>query len=474
MKTRAIEALSRGLSGRTESFFSTNPPSPTNIDAYIPRQQFERFTHDIGMWRDSVYEAELAFRPARTRMQRMYMDAASSPHIIAIIERWKELTLQRKREIWMPSSGGGSLQKSDYLTDHLADNSWFHSYMEGVIMATKYGYSFIALGNIVDDKFPSLKEIRREHVNPDGTGNGPTLNKMIYSINGVEILDDPLIEMCNHYIPTRPWGRASNCGYGDFLYASFYDIHLRNLLGWNLDYAESFGMPIKKGSTNKIDKERKKFEDFLANGASSAYILLDKNSGDEIEFVQAQNAGTAWKVYGDAADRIEGKLAQIILGHEDVMKSTPGKLGGMQKGNKDGEDMNFIQQALNSKQATIGTFVENTIHDISAPLFRKLGKYVGSKNISELFPLGSRIKLLNDAEENEVKNRDLNFKKKYADIASVFNTAGYDVDAEEFSTFTGMKLTRIDPRTESFQERKNTTTIIKENPDGTPVTETGE
>ena len=221
-----------------------------------------------------------------------------------------------------------------------------------------------------------------------------------------------------------------------------------------------FGQPIKKGTTRKTGKERKEFESFLRNSASNAYVLLDKATDDNIEYEMAQSAGTAWKSYDNIINRIEGTASQVLLGHTDAMKSTPGKLGGMQAANKDGFNESLVEQAMNSKQTVTGNFVCRKINEVSAPLFRRLGRYVGSKIIRELIPEGYQFGLVNDNEENEVvrrKNAQTLVSAQWAE--KTFN-AGLKVDAKEFSTWTGFNFKEHTPEKKLDETRQ----IIEEKP----------
>lgn len=456
---QALANLNSAIKGASHGF---NPypsrmhePSATNLSRYMAPIQFERIAHDIRMWRDVIREYELAWYPMRVKGQRMYMDTVENPYVKSVIERQKELTMQRDGIITMPNKGGKRV-KSLYLSEQLNEQDWFEDYVDGYLNARLYGYSLIELGAIVGDAFPLIKETNRENIRPDGLdGTGPILTSMVYGIDGVHFADEKLISLCNHWVPTKPTRSTTTCGYGLLYNIALLEIHLRHVLEWNLDYGENYGMPIKVGKTNKIGKDRDEFENFLRNSASNAYVLLDKRTDDELAYVMAEAAGSAWKVYENIEERMQGVVAQLMLGHTDAMKSTPGKLGGLQNANKSGNNISLVQQAMNAKQVMIGNFVCRGINNIGAPKFRALGKYVGSKTIAGLFPEGARYKLLNDTEETETRRKKREDQQSLAVIAKTFNDGGYDVDVKQMQKMTGLKLTKQDPRHLVEQTRVN-------------------
>jgi hypothetical protein len=115
-----------------------------------------------------------------------------------------------------------------------------------------------------------------------------------------------------------------------------------------------------------------------------------------------------------------------------------------------------------------GDFVSRKINEVSAPLFRELGNLVGSKTISNLFPVGYRFGLLNDAEENEIIRRDNMHRNAAATWVSSLNGAGWDVNKEELEKIFKLKLTASIPERKLLEERISETTIKRLDEEGNP------
>lgn len=461
MSSKALSHISERIPFVSSSpfFAGARKPTPTNLKGYISPLQFARVAHDISMWREAIREMEQTFNPSRVRVQRMYMDVIENPWIKVLYDRYQELTTQRDYTVYQVKNG--KRIQSDILTQNLAEQTWFGDYIEIVLDAPLYGYSLISLGDIVDNQFPNITSIQRENINPDGENQDgrPELMNMTYGINGISITDHPLISLCNHWIPTKSPRGVSTCGYGLLYNASLCEIHLRHILEWNMDFAEQYAQPIKKGFTSKTGKARAKFEAFLASGASNQWVLLDKGTNDNIEYTMADNAGTAWKTYDNIESRLKGVLAQMFLGHTDAMSSTPGKLGGMQAANKDGFNESLIEQAQNSKQIRYGNFTTRIINEVFAPKMRDLGKKVGSKAIANLIPEGYKFDLMNDKETNEIRRRLNADRLVTSQYVKMFNDGGYDVDLDQLSEHVGWKMTPSVPERKLTETRETMTTI---------------
>ena len=63
------------------------------IGSVIAPYQFTRIKQDVQLWRDAITEAELAWYPHRVKMQRIFMDTILNGHVLACLNKRKNLTL---------------------------------------------------------------------------------------------------------------------------------------------------------------------------------------------------------------------------------------------------------------------------------------------------------------------------------------------------------------------------------------------
>lgn len=476
MNAKGLAALSKPvqpIAGYSTFAFGNQKPTATDLRGYITKIQFQRMAADVMDWREAMFEMEDPWFPHRVKANRIYIDTIENIYVKSLLDKWRELTLQRDYLVYQ--NKGRKREVSWDLTQQLREQGWFQDYLENVLDTILWGYSLVCLGNI-DEKnglFPNLTNMRRENIRPDGyDSSGALLTSIVYNINGIKIqnnADDKLITLANHYFGTKSPRGVSICGYGLLYNIALYEIHLRHVIEWQMDYIELYGQPIRKGSTRKQGNQRRKFEDFLANAGSNKYILLDKATGDEIEYVNQQSAGTAWKVYSQAKKEFQGGLSQLILGHEDAMSTQPGKLGGMQAANKDGFNISIIEQAMMQKQTACGNFLCRQINEISAPKFRELGRFVGSKTLSGLLPEGYYFGLDNDKEEQEVTRRENANRKVISSYIKEFSDGGWKVDDKQLSELTSLSFTSYVPEKGLIEQRSNKTEIIKDEPGTAPT-----
>lgn len=382
-----------------------------NLRSYITPVQLQRIRHDIQLWREAIQEAEQAWYPHRVRMQRMFIDTVLNGHVSACMNRRKNLTLLKDFKLCNEAG-----EEDENWTKILKKN-WFSLYCNYVLDAQFYGYSLISLGDLINDEFPKLTTIRRFNVSPDRLN----VTSYVYALSGAPFMEDPY-RVWNIWVPTSTDIGVSLCGYGLLYKVAMYEIICRNVLGFNMDATELYGMPIRKGKTMKTNEdERAMFENALAQMGSAGYILLD--SMDELDFVESNTGTTGYMIYDNLEQRCEKKISKIILGHADALDSTPGKLGATE-----GHD-SPTAMALRDIQAIDTRFLENNVNTELLPRLRELGIAI---------PDDLCFQLKNDEEREYMRTREDASNKVTAEIAQTMKNAGLQMDAKYFEERTGI------------------------------------
>jgi phage gp29-like protein len=388
-----------------------------NLTNRIAPVQLQRLRHDVAMWREAVVEAENAWYPHRVKMQRLYIDTILNGHVYSLMERRKDLTLLRDyRFIDIEENENKELKD-------LFNAEWFDLLVGYILDALFFGYSLVSLGDIDNDTFTNTSLIRRWNVSPDRL-NVP---EFIYSLSGSKFMEEPYKDW-HLWVSTPSENGVGTCGYGLFYKIALYEIFLRNTLGYNGDYVELFAMPYRVGKTTKTEEaERAELEAAIQNMGSAGWALIDPM--DEIEFLEIGSGGSGFAAYESLEERCEKKVSKIILGHEDAVSSTPGKLGSGQ-----GED-NPVSSALTDKQVKDGKFVERVINGQLLPKMRNLGF-----NIPENF----KFEYKNDSEKEAFRAKEDASNKLTAEIAQTMKNAGLKMDAKYFEERTGIKTTEME------------------------------
>lgn len=386
-----------------------------NLRSYITPVQLQRIRHDVQMWRDGVKEAEQAWYPHRVRMQRMYNDTILNGHVYACLKRRKDLTLLRDW-CFKDAEGNENIELKDLL-----NKKWFALFMEYALEAKFFGYSLVALGDMVNDDFPELSIIRRFNVSPDRLN----VTSYVYALSGAQFMEEPYSDW-HVWIPTPSDVGISKVGYGVLYYAAMYEIVCRNIIGFNTDAAELYGMPLRVGKTSKTNEdERNEFETALANMGSAGYILTDML--DEVELKESSSSGQGFKVYENLEARCEKKISKIILGHSDALDSVSGKLGNDSKESP-------ASQALEDTAAVDAAFLEDVINAHLLPKLVNLGFNI---------PEGFKFYFSNNHELVEQRMFEDTNNKITADLAVAMKNAGFKMDAKYFEERTGIPTTEI-------------------------------
>lgn len=383
-----------------------------NLAASIVPSSLQRVRQDIISWRTAVAEAEQAYFPFRVKMQKLFVDTVLNGHVTACMEFRKNLTLQRDYRIMQGEVANEDLQK-------LLNVAWFDNLLSYVLDAQYYGYSLISLGDVTNSSFENMALIRRENVSPDRMIVSP----FDYAMIGKSFVEPPYAKW-HIYADTPSENGHSKCGYGLLYKVAMYEIICRNLIGYNSDAAELFGMPLRVGKTTKTEEaERKDFADALQYMGSAGWAVIDLQ--DEIELIANSTGATGFQIYADLEKRCEAKISKIILGHADAMDSTPGKLGG---GNENGP----AQKAIDTIQNKDGKFTENIINNQIFPKLREIGFMI---------PEDAVFQFSNDKEAEDYRAKVDNSNKVTADIALTMSQAGLKMAPEYFEERTGIPTT---------------------------------
>lgn len=378
---------------------------------------FQRIRQDAISRAYAVEQAERPFYPYRVEMQRMFMKTKEDAHIIACVNRRKDLTILRK---WEFKNANGEID--DKLTAIFCDTingktqlkTWFINYLSYCLDALYFGYSLIYLGDVIDGDFPSIQVVKRENVSPDRF----VISQFPMNPSGVKFLEEEEYKGYYIYVSTPNDLGTSPCGYGIYYDISFLEILLRNLQGFNGDYVELFAQPLRVGKTDKTNEtERAEFEGIVRDMGSSAYAVLD-TIGESIEIIGGSSTGTGYMSYDNFEKRLQDLVSQVVLGHSDAIKSIPGKLGN--SGEK-----SPAESAMDDKATRDAAFILPLINNNLFTALRTLGFTI---------PDGSMACMLNDKEDQEQTHY-------IADLAVKMKNANLQMDGKYFTEQTGIPVT---------------------------------
>lgn len=403
-----------------------------SVQSYIAPLQLERITHDIALWREAIRLAEQSMYPSRVKMQRMYVDTILEGHTISCMDRRRKLSSLKDFIIV-----DANKNINEDATAIFCDQPWFDQLVKYILDAQFYGYSLIQLGDLEvvgkDYNFPQLTTIRRWNVEPDRQN----LVSIPYQKQGINFLDPSEKDEEGNsyydwtiYIDTPSDNGHSICGYGLLYSVAMYGIILKNNLGNNADYTQSFSTPYRHAKTPmSLDEEKRSMlETALAEMGAMGYVITD--DGITIDFHEA-NSGNGYKGYESLEQRCEKKISKLLLGHGDAMDSTPGKLGS---GQGKEFDETAVGSALKDVEKEQDKFLLQNLNRVVLPKLRKLGFPV---------PKDCRFDVSRDREAFEARCKEDQANKGLADIYQTIKNAGGKPDWKYFTDRTGIPVEEI-------------------------------
>ena len=393
--------------------------------------QLERIKIDLQFCRDSIKEAErpLSALPYRVKMQQVYQDTVNNGHVSACLEKRQGLVLLKEFHI---CNDDGT---TDEEATKLINTHWFRLAMKYMLDAKAFGYSLISFGDMINGDFPELATIRRWNISPDRL----ILGSFQYVPSGIAFMDPNAIDPDGNkyvdwscYIETPNELGVSRCGYGYLYKVAPYEIILRNLLGWNTDYIEMFGSPLRVGKTNKVDEERDNFEKMLQQAGFAGYALLDNIQGEEIEFVEQKGGtGADGSAYSSLEQRCMDIISKIILGHPKAIDEPPGKLGAGKSKGGSGIGQTPAQIALDEKESQDSRDLAVWVNNIYIPKLQNLGIKL---------PLGKKFAFKDDLEQQQIRFNENKNNTDDANVMLAIAQAGGKPDWAFFNERTGMKI----------------------------------
>jgi len=392
---------------------------PKELNKYRGPVQLLRVKVDTSLWRAAIAEAErpLPSLPYRVLMQQIFIDTVLNGHVSACIQKRKNLTLLKPFHIC--DEEGNTHEEAT----KLLETEWFGLMRNYIHDAIYYGYSLITFGDMVDGAFPDVQITRRADVSPDRLN----LASFMYIPTGINFMEGEYYDW-SLYVSTPSENGVSRCGYGLLYKVALYEIVMRSIIGWNTDYIERFGQPTTVIKTvDNSEEERGKAEQAAQQLGSSNYMILDVN--DQFELVNNKDSGSGWQSYDNLEARCKKTITAILLGHEDSITGTPGKLGSQQ-----GKEDSPVAMALRECESIDTRFEENVVNNLLLPKLIKLGINI---------PVGYKYRLKNDHETLKESENEANKAQSWANVALAMSQAGLKLDAKDFEEKTGIKTSDV-------------------------------
>jgi phage gp29-like protein len=393
---------------------SKNTPENGNAVDKLIREQLDRITTNISNWRSSVDAAEDIHNPDRQELMEQYRDFVDDYQLWAVMQSRINKSTGGSFRIMGEDGEIDEEEEKKFLDPQGHPLQWFRNFMIYVVEAKFYGWEAIQLGDVVNDTFASVEKIPEEN-------QIPYWDSMIKDVNMTFVPGgDNVIDFTEDGYDDWVIRTGSKTNLGLINKCAPYIIYKKVFGNWS-QHASIFGMPLRVGTTNLADNQRRQnmINAFLeAEGAS--WMIKDELDG--VEFIA--NAGTdPHQIYGMLIEKCDAAISKIVLSQTGT---TDEKAYSGSAGVHAGTEADVIYSDKLDIKAVV--------NDLLIPRMKKIGMISESKKIFGGWDHSEKLTI-----------------QDWSKVIQELSGSGFSVDPEEVEKHTTIK---VDPTVVAMPENK--------------------
>ena len=372
----------------------------------IQKQSLDRIKQSVSDWRDAIEFAEDVYYPNNEELIRLYRELILDPQVSALIETM--LYQVQSNAFKIVSNGEENEDKTK-----IFKSKWFSQLIKYTCEARYYGFSYVQLDGVQDDKITGLSLIPREYVIPQWQ----LLKVRPTDKDGYDINKAPLKKWTLFIGEKDDLGLLSK--------AAPYVIFKREVIQFWAAYNEVFGQPLRVGKTSMQDNARKSnMASMLESMSYSPWAVLDTD--DSVEFISASGM-SGEKTYEQNIRLIDEQLSKLFTGQTMVLD--------------------------NGSSRSQGEVHERNLDAFVNAQMREIAYLVNDKVIPMLVNIGLPLSLEDRFEW--VNEENLSMMEKAEMIAKI--SPYYKLDKEFVETTLGVKISE-----EVEEEEEKPTSIMED------------
>lgn len=383
---------------------SAKTPEQANAIDKIIAEQLDRVDRDIGKWRTSVEAAEDINNPDRQELMEMYRDFIDDSQLFSTMETRVLKSISGSFKIVNEKGEKDDVESLKFMNPIGFPHKWFQDFMKYVMDSIFYGWEAIQLGDVVNDCFAEVEKIPEEN-------QIPYYDSMIKDVNIMFTKDgDNTIFFGEDPVDTWVVRVGSKTNLGLINKCAPYIIW-KNVFGSWSQHASIFGMPMRVGTTDLADNQRRQnlinaFEEMT--GAS--YIIKDLQ--DEIELIERKGSSDPNRIYGALIEKCDQAISKIVLGQTGTTDEKA--FAGSADVHSSVLDSIILADKVN---------IMTVVNDILIPRMQKIGMISSSKKLYGVWDFGEKLTTT-----------------QWAEIILKLSQSGYVVPAEEVTKKTGVEV----------------------------------
>jgi len=337
-----------------------NIPDPLNLRSHIKAETLERISKDIGDWREAVENAEDIDNPDREELIMMYRDFVDDYQLFSTMQTRMLKSTSGSFKI-MDSDGDIDEEETKKFLDPKGfPLPWFRKFMNIVMLSKFYGYEAIQLGDVIDNKFDWVEKFPEENLIPYYHAILLDYSSGFIKSNLIYIDEEPQSDWVIGVGSKTDLGLINKC--------APYIIYKGVFGSWS-EHADRFGMPVRVGSTDLRDNERRQnLINMFEAMTGSTYIVKDPS--DEIELIEQKGGNDPHNIYGMLIEKCDQAISKIVL-------SQTGTTDEKAFAGSAGVHSSILNDVITADKLDISTIVNKEL----IPRMKKLGMISEGKDI---------------------------------------------------------------------------------------------
>ena len=417
--------------GLTSGIYSpTTPWALTRIGDPLPETtpyQLQRIIWDAETIIRAITNMESYYYPSRTLFIQICETIAQNAYVTNLFNLRYSKTINKG--VIVENENG---IKNDAATNNICNNQFFKKICRYILDAVTFGYSGIYLGEFdsYNNKYPYLMSERRELIQPDRRGilQGPDYPQAVS-------FDSELIKDLWVLITTENDTSRMPCGYGLMYKIMLEYLYFKDTRMNMAEFLARFGVPgviVKSDFANdqvaqgqQVNPEIKSLQNALESWGQRLSMIVSPETN--IEIAEAKVAKS--DAFGQPLEFHKKDIAGLILGHQESVTSTPGKLGSEQGGEESPQQLSQ-QQVVDSDC----NFLVDNLNSNFLDRFFKLN--LGLK-------AGDKFKIENTEQVKKQERAKVATNTQYFMMLQSAKQVGYEVPIDIVKKDTGLELDEV-------------------------------
>jgi len=384
---------------------SQDIPERANVTDKLVQDAMERVSKSISQWRTAVESAEDLDNPDREELIQMYKDFIDDYQLFATMQARTTKAVSGAFIIYDEKGDKDEEEMAKFIDPKGFPLPWFRKFMTIVEEAKFYGWEAIQLGDVIDDRFNGVEKIPEQNLVPckDAMIKDHSMSYQEGSENVIYFEEDPQDTWIVRVGSKIDLGLINKC-------APY--IVWKGVFGNWSQHASIFGMPMRVGTTDLADTERKQNLINAFESVTGGAQWMIKDPLDEIELIERSGSADPHNIYGMLIEKCDQAISKIILSQTGTTDEKA--FSGSANVHENTEDGVIFSDKLD---------IAAVVNEQLIPRMKKIGMISDSKKIFGSWDFSEKMTI-----------------EQWSKVFLTLSQAGFSAPASEVTRVTGIEI----------------------------------